>query len=87
MKSDLDHQVRGVRLIAVHNAGFHTPVVAEAVDVLRMALDNSFESVHESATQALAELGGKIAADEVEEYEAASRRQPGDLAVRILLLG
>ena len=87
LKSDLDHQDLGVRLITVHNAGLHIPVVSEAVDVLRMALDNSVESVHESATHALAERGGKIAADAVEEYEVASRRQPDDPAVRILLLG
>ena len=64
------------------------PYVPEAVDVLRMALNNSVESVHEgSATRCPRGAGGKIAADTVEEYEVASRRQPDDLAVRILLLG
>jgi hypothetical protein len=87
LKSDLDHPDLGVRLITVHNAGVHMRAVPEAVDVLRMALDNSVESVPDRAAHALAERGGKIAADAVEEYEVASGRQPDDLALRVLLLG
>ena len=87
LKSDLDHEDLGVRLITVHNAGLHMPAVPEAVNVLRIALGNSAEQCPESGTCPRVSWG-KTAADAVEEYEAASTpRQPDDLAVRILLLG
>jgi hypothetical protein len=87
MMSDLDHEDRSVPLITIQNVRLHCPDAPEAVDVLRIAVSNSVERVREAATIGLALLGRSLAADTVEEYESASRLQPGDLAVRILLLG
>ncbi len=87
MKSDLDHKESGVPLITIQNVRLHCPNASEAVEVLRIALSNSVERVREAATIGLALLGRSLATDAVEEYEAESRWQPGDLAVRILLLG
>jgi hypothetical protein len=87
MKSDLDHEDRGVPLITIQNVRLHCPNAPEAVDVLRIGLSNSVERVREAATIGLALLGRSLAAGAVEEHEAASRWHPDDLAVRILLLG
>jgi tetratricopeptide (TPR) repeat protein len=87
MKSDLDHEVDEVRLITVLNAQQHLPDVPEAAGVLRIALRNSVDRVKENATIALALLGNGMSAEAIHEYEAASRSEPGDFALRILLLG
>jgi hypothetical protein len=87
MKSDLDHEDREVPRITIQNVRLYCSKASEAVDVLRIALSNSAEQVREAATYGLALLGRSLATDAVEEYEAESRWQPGDLAVRILLLG
>ncbi len=87
MKSDLDHEDHEFRLMTVLNAEHHLSDVSEAFGVLRIAVRNPIERVRERGMIALALLGNRISAEAINEYEAASRSEPDDIGIRILLLG
>ncbi len=87
MKLDLNHENDFVGIITVHNAQLYSSSMSEAVDVLCAAMRNSVDRVKAHATMALELLGNKISAEAIKDYEAASRSDPADIGLRILLLG
>src|ERR1700728_3156569 len=54
LKADLNHADGEARITTIQNVGWHLSDVTEAVNVLRIALNNSAQRVREVATFALA---------------------------------
>jgi hypothetical protein len=89
LKADLFHNDQEARIITTRNMGHHLPIVPEAVDLLRFALNNPDGRVRHAATYALGSVGGRLTAEAIEDFEVASRkrRHKDDLPIRIVLLG
>ncbi len=73
--------------MAVSNLLLHGPKGEEALPVLRIALNNSQESVRGLAVDALYRKGKELSPDEVEKFEQTVACHPNDCALHLLLLG
>jgi hypothetical protein len=89
LKADLFHNDQEARVITTRTMGYHLPIVSEAVDLLRFALNNPDGRVRDAATYALGSVGGRLTANAIEDFEVAARkwRHRDDLPIRIVLLG